>query len=234
LDTVHHDGGSASGEYCVTLTATDVFSGWTELRALRNRAHRWVKEEVVDIRCQLPFPLLGVDSDNGGEFINRTLLKYCNDTDVAFTRGRPYRKNDIAVRRTVGYYRFTTDAEYQALKEVYTHLCPLLNYFYASVKLVEKIRTGPRVKKVYEVPNHRTNGCSILRLSLTRSRMSCAAEPDNFTSSNRSVSWTRPLQTYYRSNRTRTNRNSRCQVLSPLPWVRFLNEAYQSLGKISG
>jgi len=161
LDTVHHDGGSASGEYCATLTATDVFSGWTELRALRNRAHRWVKEEVVDIRSQLPFSLLGVDSDNGAEFINKTLLNYCNNTGVTFTRGRPYRKNDncfveqkndIAVRRTVGYYRFDTDAEHQALQEVYTHLCPLLNYFYASVKLVEKIRTGPRVKKVYEAP----------------------------------------------------------------------------------
>lgn len=161
LDTVHHNGGSASGEYCATLTATDVFSGWTELRALRNLAHRWVKEEVVDIRGHLPFPLLGVDSDNGGEFINKTLLSYCNDTGITFTRGRPYRKNDncfveqkndMAVRRTVGYYRFTTEAEYHALQEVYTHLCPLLNYFYASVKLIEKIRTGPRVKKVYEAP----------------------------------------------------------------------------------
>jgi hypothetical protein len=161
LDTVHHDGGSARGQYCATLTATDVFSGWTELRALINRAHRWVKEEVVDIRCGLPFSILGVDSDNGAEFINKTLLNYCNDTGITFTRGRPYRKNDncfveqkndIAVRRTVGYYRFDTDAEYQALKEVYKHLCPLLNYFYASVKLVEKIRIGPRVKKVYEAP----------------------------------------------------------------------------------
>ncbi|MFW5695967.1 MAG: integrase catalytic domain-containing protein [Alkalispirochaeta sp.] len=161
LDTVHHDGGSASGEYCATLTATDVFSGWTELRALRNRAHRWVKEEVVDIHSHLPFPLKGVDSDNGGEFINKTLLNYCNDTGITFTRGRPYRKNDncfveqkndIAVRRTIGYYRFDTDEEYQALREVYRHLCPLLNYFYASAKLVEKIRTGPRVKKVYEAP----------------------------------------------------------------------------------
>ena len=105
--------------------------------------------------------MLGVDSDNGAEFINKTLLKYCNDAGITFTRGRPYRKNDncfveqkndIAVRRTVGYYRFNTDAEYQALKEVYKHLCPLLNYFYASVKLVEKIRIGPRVKKVYEAP----------------------------------------------------------------------------------
>lgn len=161
LDTVHHDGGSARGEYCATLTATDVFSGWTELRALQNRAHRWVKEQVVEIRSELPFSLLGIDSDNGAEFINKTLLNYCNDTSITFTRGRPYRKNDncfveqkndIAVRRTVGYYRFNTDAEYQALKEVYKHLCPLLNYFYASVKLVEKIRIGPRVKKVYEAP----------------------------------------------------------------------------------
>lgn len=161
LDTVHHDGGSASGEYCATLTATDVFSGWTELRALRNRAHRWVKENVAEIRSHLPFPLLGIDSDNGAEFINKTLLNYCNDTGVTFTRGRPYRKNDncfveqkndIAVRRNVGYYRFDTDAEYEALQEVYTHLCPLLNYFYASVKLVEKVRTGAHVKKVYEEP----------------------------------------------------------------------------------
>ncbi len=161
LDTVQHGGGSASGEYCATLTATDVFSGWTELRALGNRAHRWVKERVVEIRSGLPFPFLGVDSDNGGEFINKTLLAYCNDTGVTFTRGRPYRKNDncfveqkndIAVRRNVGYYRFDTDAEYEALVEVYKHLCPLLNYFYASVKLVKKIRTGPRVKKVYEAP----------------------------------------------------------------------------------
>lgn len=102
-----------------------------------------------------------MDSDNGGEFINKTLLTYCNDTGVTFTRGRPYRKNDncfveqkndIAVRRNVGYYRFDTDAEYLALQEVYTHLCPLLNYFYASLKLVEKTRTGPRVRKVYDAP----------------------------------------------------------------------------------
>lgn len=161
LDTVHHEGGNASGEYCVTLTATDVFSGWTELRALRNRAHRWVHESVVDIRAQLPFALKGVDSDNGAEFINKALLDYCNTTGVTFTRGRPYRKNDncfveqkndIAVRHTVGYYRFDTDAEYEALREVYTHLCPLLNYFYASAKIVEKIRTAHRVKKVYEAP----------------------------------------------------------------------------------
>ena len=161
LDTVHHNGGSSLGEYCTTLTATDVCSGWTCLHALHNRAHRWVQEAVVDMQHDLPFPLKGIDSDNGREFINTALLTYCRANGITFTRGRPYRKNDncfveqkndIAVRQVVGYYRFTTDAEYQALQAVYTRLCPLLNYFYASVKLTKKIHNGPRITKVYEPP----------------------------------------------------------------------------------
>ncbi len=161
LDTVHHDGGAARGEYCATLNATDVFSGWVQLCALRNRAHRWVKESVAEIRADLPFPLLGVDSDNGGEFINHTLYDYCTNEGIEFTRGRPYRKNDncfveqkndLAIRRTVGYYRFDTDAEFEALQEVYRHLCPLLNYYYASMKLIKKVRIGAKVKKVYDEP----------------------------------------------------------------------------------
>ena len=161
LDTVGHEGGSSYGQYCFTLDATDVFSGWVELRALRNRAHRWVKEQVIDIRAQLPFPIKGVDSDNGGEFINEQLFSWCKAEHIQFTRGRPYRKNDncfveqkndMTVRRTVGYYRFDTEAEYQALKEVYKYLCPLLNFFYPSVRIIEKIREGARVKKVYDKP----------------------------------------------------------------------------------
>jgi hypothetical protein len=161
LDTVHHDGGAASGEYCATLNATDVYSGWVELRALRNRAHRWVKESVVEIRSSLPFALVGLDSDNGGEFINHTLYEYCTAQLIEFTRGRAYRKNDncfveqkndLAVRRTVGYYRFDTDEEFEALQEVYSHLCPLLNYYYPSMKLVQKTRIGAKVKKVYDEP----------------------------------------------------------------------------------
>ena len=129
--------------------------------ALHNRAHRWVQEAVVDMQHHLPFPLKGIDSDNGREFINTTLLTYCRANGITFTRGCPYRKNDncfveqkndIAVRQVVGYYRFTTDAEYQALQAVYTRLCPLLNYFYASVKLTKKIQHGPRITKVYEPP----------------------------------------------------------------------------------
>lgn len=161
LDTVGHDGGGTYGEYCFTLNATDVYSGWVELRALRNRAHRWVKEELEGIRAELPFELKGVDSDNGGEFINQALWNYCNEEGILFTRGRSYhkndncfveQKNDLTVRRTVGYYRFDTEAEYQALKEVYRYLCPLLNFYYPSVRILEKTRLGAHVKKVYDQP----------------------------------------------------------------------------------
>ena len=161
LDTVAHDGGAASGEYCYSLDATDVASGWTEIRALRNRAHTWVKQEVEQIRAELPFQLQGVDSDNGGEFINYQLWDYCKENHLLFTRSRPYRKNDncfveqkndMAIRRTVGYYRFDTEEEFLALQEVYLHLCPLLNFYYPSMKLIEKIREGERVKRIYEPP----------------------------------------------------------------------------------
>ena len=161
LDTVGHDGGSAAGEYCFTLNATDVYSGWVELRALRNRAHRWVMEQVIDIRSELPFTLKGVDTDNGGEFINNVLLNYCKEHHITFTRGRPYRKNDncfveqkndMAVRRTVGYYRFDTEEEYEALQNVYKHLCPLLNFYYPSVRIIAKERIGSKVKKIYDEP----------------------------------------------------------------------------------
>ena len=98
-------------------------------------------EQVIDIRSKLPFMLKGVDTDNGGEFINNVLLNYCKELQITFTRGRPYRKNDncfveqkndMAVRRTVGYYRFDTEEEYEALQNVYKHLCPLLNFYYCT------------------------------------------------------------------------------------------------------
>lgn len=161
LDTVAHGGTSSSGEYCFTLNATDVYSGWVELRALRNKAHRWVKENAENIRIELPYPMKGVDSDNGGEFINYQLLEWSNDHEITFTRGRPYRKNDncfveqkndLAVRRVVGYYRFDTQQEYEALQNVYKHLCPLLNFYYPSMRIIGKVRIGPKVKKTYDAP----------------------------------------------------------------------------------
>ncbi len=161
LDTVAHGGASSSGEYCFTLNATDVYSGWVELRALKNKAHRWVKENTENIHIELPYPMKGIDSDNGGEFINHQLWEWCNDHHITFTRSRPYRKNDncfveqkndLAVRRVVGYYRFDTQQEYEALQKVYKYLCPLLNFYYPSMRIIEKTRIGAKVKKTYDVP----------------------------------------------------------------------------------
>jgi len=94
LDTVSHCGARAAGQFCQTLTVTDVGSGWTEVRALLNNAHRWVKDQIAHTREALPFPMLGIDSDNGGEFINHQLLDWCVQNGIKFTRSRPYRKND--------------------------------------------------------------------------------------------------------------------------------------------
>jgi hypothetical protein len=159
IDTVHHCGTSDSGEFCLTLTATDVYSGWTELRPTLNKAHKWVFEALLDIKSSLPFPLRGLDSDNGSEFINSALLKWCRDGRIQFTRSRAYRKNDncfveqknfSCVRNFVGYYRFCAAAERDALSAVYRSLCPLLNFFIPTFKLLNKVRVGSKVKKVYD------------------------------------------------------------------------------------
>jgi len=159
-DTVSHDGGDSSGEFCFTLDLVDVASGWTELRAMLNKACRWVKSSLVDIRQSLPFPLRGINSDSGGEFINKTIYDFCSP-DIVFTRSRPGKKNDnchveckndTAVRQHVGYLRFSGEEARQALAEVYRALCPLINHVYPSMKLIKKTRVGSKVKKQYDQP----------------------------------------------------------------------------------
>jgi len=159
IDTVHHCGTTDSGEFCLTLSATDVYSGWVELRPLLNKAHKLVLETLPDIKSSLPFPLRGLDSDNGSEFINSAMLKWCASEHLQFTRSRPYRKNDncfveqknnAAVRNFVGYGRFSSAAERDALAAVYRPLCLLLNYFMPTQKLISKTRVGSKIKKVYD------------------------------------------------------------------------------------
>lgn len=161
IDLVGHDGGNASGEYCQSLDCVDVASGWTEIRAVRNKAQRWVFEAIGDMRAQLPFPLLGLDSDNGGEFINDPLSKYCREDRITFTRSRPYRKNDscfveqknfTAVRSYVGYLRYDTEEQLKLLNQLYDVLCPYLNFFQPQMRLVEKVREGAKVRKRYDKP----------------------------------------------------------------------------------
>ena len=94
VDLVGHEGGDPSGEFCHTLNLTCVNTGWTEPRAIRTKAQRWVREAIEEIREQLPFPMLGLDSDNGSEFINVELYRWCEENAITFTRSRPARKND--------------------------------------------------------------------------------------------------------------------------------------------
>ncbi len=120
IDLVGHDGGDSHGDYAQTLDVTDICTTWTETEAVRNKAQIWVFDALKDIRQRIPFPLLGIDSDSGGEFINDHLFRYCQEEKITLTRSRPYRKNDSCfveqknysiVRRAVGYLRHDTEEE---------------------------------------------------------------------------------------------------------------------------
>jgi len=161
IDLVGHEGGDASGDFCQTLNVTDVASAWTENAAVINKAQVWVFEALKDIRARLPFPLLGIDSDNGSEFINDHLLRYCQQEKITFPRGRAWKKNDgcfveqknySVVRRAVGYARYDSPAQQRLLNTLYGHLRLYTNYFQPVMKLLSKERIGSKVKKTYDPP----------------------------------------------------------------------------------
>jgi hypothetical protein len=161
IDLVGHEGGVLRGEYCQTLDVTDVATGWTETRAVRNKAQVHVFAAIKDIRASLPFPLKGIDSDNGSEFINAELKRYCERSRITFTRSRAYRKNDgcyveqknwSVVRRNVGYARFDTAEELAVLNDLYFVLRDHTNFFLPSAKLLSKTRDGAKVTKRYDIP----------------------------------------------------------------------------------
>lgn len=161
MDLVAHDGGNASGEFVQTLDLTDVHSGWSEQRAVLNKAQRWVFEALVEVRERLPFPMRGLDSDNGGEFINQHLFNWCVEQQISMTRSRPNRKNDNCfveqknfsiVRRAAGYGRFVGTQAVDTLNALYDRLRLRTNFFLPTMKLLEKRREGSRVIKRYEKP----------------------------------------------------------------------------------
>jgi hypothetical protein len=145
IDLVAHCGSSVEGQFCYTLTAVDISTGWTECLAVKNRTQEAVFTQIIQMRERLPFPLLGLDSDNGGEFINDILYRYCLKEEITFTRSRPYRKNDQAhveqknwsvVRRTVGYDRYETPEQLSLLQSIYADLRLYVNFFQPVLKLV--------------------------------------------------------------------------------------------------
>jgi len=159
VDLVGHEGGNPLGEFCFTLTMTDVATGWTINRSVPNKAAVHVAEAIEFARRQFPFPLLGIDSDNGSEFINAHLFDYCVEEKLTFTRGRPGNKNDGShveqknwthVRELVGYLRFDTAAELELLNAIWTLDGRFTNHLLAQQKLASRAREGAKVIKRYD------------------------------------------------------------------------------------
>lgn len=160
-DLVLHCGESSEGFFLVTLTAIDVATGWTELQALWGMHQEKVGAAMQQTRGQLPFTLRELHTDNGGEFINHALYDWCLKRGVRFTRGRGYKKNDQAyveqrnwqaVRRRVGYDRYSSKLALAALERLYRLVRLQLNFMLPVRKLVRKERHGARVRQLYDAP----------------------------------------------------------------------------------
>lgn len=159
IDLAAHCGESTQGEYLATLDCVDVCTGWCECIVPVNRGEQAVLAAIEQVRQRLPMPLVGINADNGGEFINKYMVKYCAAEHLKFSRSRPYKKNDQAhvegknwmvVRRHVGYDRYEGDRARGALNDLYTDLRLYVNFFQPVMKLVEKKRVDGKVKKVYD------------------------------------------------------------------------------------
>lgn len=162
VDLVSHSGPSNEGEHLHSVNLTDIASTWVETRVVMGKGERGVFEALKEMRQKLPFDLLGFDSDNGSEFINYHLKKYCDTEKIQFTRSRPYKKNDNAhieqknwthVRKLMGWNRYDTEEAKAAMNVFYQNECRLwMNLFQPSVKLKKIIRVGSRQKRKYDAP----------------------------------------------------------------------------------
>jgi hypothetical protein len=162
IDLVSHSGNAASGEFLHSLNVTDIHSTWVESRAVMGKSQIGVLNAMQDIEQALPFKLLGVDSDNGSEFINYHLKTFCDQNQIQFTRGRPYKKNDNAhieqknythVRKILGYLRYDSPSAQKAINELYQNELRILqNLFLPSMKLMKKTRIGSKLKRRYDQP----------------------------------------------------------------------------------
>lgn len=177
IDLVAHCGTSTAGHYLNTLTVTDVASGWTECAGVWGKGQAAVFGALAQVRERLPVPLLGIDSDNGSEFLNAHLVRWCTQEAITFTRSRPYWKNDQAhveqknwsvVRKLLGYDRYETEAELALLQRLYRWLRLWTNHWQPVLKLVGKERDGARVRKRYDTaqtPYRRVLASGVLTLA---------------------------------------------------------------------
>jgi hypothetical protein len=160
IDTVAHCGESLAGFYLNTLCGVDVATGWIEPIPVWGKGQQRVKSAVHRLRQRSPFPILGLDSDSGSEFLNCCFSRYCQEEKITFTISRPYKKNDSCyveqkngniIRRLVGYDRYSSQGAYQSLGCLYSTVRLYVNFFQPSLKLIRKTRQGAKVHKVYDI-----------------------------------------------------------------------------------
>ncbi|HPG35158.1 MAG TPA: hypothetical protein PLG63_02380 [bacterium] len=161
-DLVSHSGSNASGVFINSLSMTDILTGWVETVPILGKTEAATLNGIEEAIKALPFPIKGIDTDNGSEFINEHLFDYCNHHDIQFTRGRPYKKNDNAhieqknwthVRKIIGYERYDSQEHLAAMHDLYRRkLRLMMNLFQPCVKLKHKERIGSKIKKSYEMP----------------------------------------------------------------------------------
>ena len=162
IDLVSHSGNSASGEFLHSLNVTDIHTTWVESRAVMGKSQIGVLNAMQNIERALPFKLLGIDSDNGSEFINYHLKTFCDQNHIQFTRGRPYKKDDNAhieqknythVRKILGYLRYDSGPAQKAINELYQNELHIFqNLFLPAMKLSKKSRVGSKLKRCYDKP----------------------------------------------------------------------------------
>ena len=160
IDLVGHEGGNSSGQFCYTLTVTDIATCWSVNPSIRNKAAKWVVAALDHVTSVFPFPIIGIDSDNGSEFINEHLYQYCVEREITLTRSRSGHSDDGAhveqknwthVRELVGYLRYNTDTELEKLNQIWELDRGFTNSLLPQQKLVLKQRHGSKVTKKYDI-----------------------------------------------------------------------------------
>jgi hypothetical protein len=227
IDLVAHCGETTEDFYLNTLCGVDVASGWTECLPVWGKGAQRVRSSVHRMRQRLPFPLLGIDSDNGSEFINQNFYTYCHQEKITFTRSRPYKKNDSChveqkngniVRRVVGYDRYTSEKAYQCLDRLYLVLRLYINFFQPTMKLISKTRHGATVHKIYD-----TAKTPYQRL-LDSGTLSESKQQELFSIYNY-------LNPVHLLNEIHDNQEALCKLADPNP--RFGNRNYESIRRSS-
>ena len=174
IDLVHHCGEKAEGQFIYTLTATEINTGWTEVTPLRNKAMVWTKNALKEIVKIMPVCVKKIHTDNGSEFINSYVEKFCKENNIKFTRSRPYKKNDAPyvesknwtmVRSYTGWRRYDTDQQYQILKKLLKLISLKHNLFIPQMKITEKIRINGKTKKKYQIDTPLNRVLKIEKLS---------------------------------------------------------------------